>query len=69
MFDNVGAQRSACIQRVNGEAIAERFCHNLPADHVASFKHQNFFAFFGEICRGDQSVMSRADDDGIVSFH
>ena len=35
------------------------------ADHIARFEHQDLASGFREICGGDQSVMTAADDDYI----
>ncbi len=68
IFDDIGAQRSARPDRIRFEAISKLFGDDRAADDGAPLEDQHLFAGLGKICRGDEPVVSRADDDGVVGI-
>src|SRR5688572_8169422 len=66
ILDDAWAQSSTRPNRVGGEAIAKGFGHHRTTHDGAALEDQNLFALFGEIRRSDQSIVPRADDDGVV---
>jgi hypothetical protein len=66
ILDNVRPQGPARPNRINSEALAQRFGHDRTADDRASLKDQDLFAFLREVRRGHKPIVPRADDDHIV---
>ena len=54
------------MDRVDRKAFAKAFGHHRAAGDVTPLEDQDLLSLFCKIGRGDQSIMSCADDDGIV---
>ena len=65
ILDDIRAQHPACLHRVDGEAFTEGFGHYRAADDGTSFENQYLFAFFRQICRGDQSIVARSYESDV----